>query len=207
MAKGLSIKVVGIERLKRKFGVLAENVIQEVDEKMGIAAADFEQRAVNDAPANYGVLRNSITKVRVKRMHYNVISAANYSAYIEFGTKGKIKIPSDLTAYAAQFKGSGGKEGGKGFYDEILEWVKKKGIAGTYSTGLLRYEKGSKKKGKRLGGKNDQQMEDEQAAFAIYLSIMRHGIEAQPFFFKQRAIVYPALMRDIKQAYKKALMK
>jgi hypothetical protein len=39
-----------------------------------------------------------------------VISAAEYSAYMEWGTKTLARVPAELSTYAAQFKG-GGKGG------------------------------------------------------------------------------------------------
>jgi phage gpG-like protein len=35
---------------------------------------------------------------------------ANYAAYVEFGTGTRVKVPSELSDFAAQFKGDGIKE-------------------------------------------------------------------------------------------------
>jgi hypothetical protein len=77
----------------------------------------------------------------------------SYAPYIEFGTGGKVSIPSGYGTFAGQFKG---KTGGK-FADllkALTEWVNKKGIG---------------------GGKN------KSVAYAIALSILRRGIRPQPF--------------------------
>jgi hypothetical protein len=198
-----SIQIKGLEGLKKKLKVIPEKVATEIDADMHVIANDFVNRAVNDAPVDRGELKLFITAKKEGLMNYEIVSGAPYSAYIEFGTKSRFKPIPGIDS--SKFRGTGGKEGGKGFYDSILEWVKRKGIAGNYSPGYLRYEKGSKKRGKRLGSTLDKQIEDEQAAYAIYLSIMRHGVHAHPFFFKQMPIAQSEAQKSFKQSVKRAL--
>jgi hypothetical protein len=106
---------------------------------------------------------------------------------MEFGTKGHYTPQPGIDA--SEFKATGEGKTGKGFYDSILEWVKRNGIAGTFSVKTRR----------RTGSKLDRQIEDEQTAFAIYLSIMRHGVKAHPFFFKQIPIQEPKIQADFQQ--------
>lgn len=201
------MKVVGIAKLQKKFGRLAEEVVKAVDVEMGIASNDYVNRAQDDANrfTDEGILKGQITRKKVAVMHHEVVSGAAHSAYLEFGTKRKRRVPADLTGVAQQSQGKGGKAGGKGFYDNILGWVKRKGIAAKFATtGSFNV-----KTRKRSDGtsKVERQIEEEQVAYAIYLSIMRNGISPQPFFFKHREPVYKEMMQKIRNEYRKALSK
>jgi HK97 gp10 family phage protein len=63
------------------------------------------------APVNFGKLRQGIGNEKHDSELKQVIFAREkYSAYMEFGTGGKVQIPSELKEVAAQFKGKGIKE-------------------------------------------------------------------------------------------------
>jgi hypothetical protein len=134
---------------------------------------EMARNAKADAPVDMGRLKNAISVKQNKPLDWSLVCQAAYAVYIEFGTKGRYQpIPG---VDPSEFKGAGGTEGGKGFYDSILEWVQRNHIVGTFNVATKRRE----------GSKLDKQIEDEQTAFAIYLSIIRHGIKPHPFFFKQ----------------------
>jgi hypothetical protein len=40
-------------------------------------------------------------------MSYEIVSGANYSAYVEFGTIDHVSVPAGIEDYAMQFKGKG----------------------------------------------------------------------------------------------------
>lgn len=174
MAKGISIEVRGFEQIKKKLGEIPKKVVEETDIIMTATANEVVNRAVEDAPVDMGVLKNAITQKKEGELKHVVSSGADWSAFIEFGTKSRAQIPSDLASFAAQFKGKG-RGGGQGFFQQILSWVKRKKITGTYSVKTRR----------RLGNKADRQKEDEQVAFLIYRSILKNGIHPHPYFFKQ----------------------
>lgn len=195
MASGTNIKVEGLEALIQKFKSIPKAVKQELDAELHSVANEYENKAVSMAPRDQSLLIQGI-KAHHEVLKHEIVSSAPYSAYLEFGTKSRAKIPPDLATYASQFRGKG-NGGGKGFYDSILEWVKRKGITGTYNVKTRRRE----------GSKIDKQIEDEQVAFAIYLSIMRHGIHAQPFFFPHLPWAQAEVQKRSKQAIEKALNK
>lgn len=126
MAKGFSIEVKGLKDLQKKIGRIPENVKQETDGLMALAANDYMNRAVGDAPVDQGILRNEISSYRDGEMNYVVVSGAEWSAFIEFGTKSRVQIPADLTTYAAQFKGGGISSGD--VKQRIFDWCKRVGI-------------------------------------------------------------------------------
>lgn len=91
--------------------------------------ADAQQRLTNNKTVNYGQLRLSIAKTDAT-MQLNrslIFSNAPYSAYVEFGTGTKVKVPIGFESLAAQFRGKGG-----GTFDQLLDnikdWCRRKGI-------------------------------------------------------------------------------
>jgi hypothetical protein len=98
MAKGALIEVKGLKELKKKFGSIPKNVSEEVDGLMALAANDYVNRAVGDAPVDQGILKNEITYYKEKELTYVVVSGAEWSAFIEFGTQSRVQVPSDLTS-------------------------------------------------------------------------------------------------------------
>lgn len=197
MPKGVTIQIKGLKELQARIGNIPLHVISKVDGEMQVAANDFVNRAVDDAPVDEGLLRNMITAKKNKVLDYEIVSGAGYSAYVEFGTKSRVQIPSDLTNLAAQFKGKNVESGDfYAFVLRILAWMKRNGIsAGTYSVKTRR----------RQGNKKQKFEEDLQLATGIVYSILKRGIKAQPFFFKQRDPVYSALQKALGPTVKKAL--
>jgi hypothetical protein len=92
-----------------------------------------------------------------------------YAPYLEFGTGGKVDTQG-YGEFANTFKGKT-----NGTFDEMIKalvlWVKRKGLVGTYSI----------KTQKRTGNRKVQSKENDAAAYAIALSILRKGIRPQPY--------------------------
>lgn len=113
-----------------------------------------------------------------------LVSAAAYSAYIEWGTKTKVSVPADLTDYAAQFKGRGTGDYYE-FLNSILDWVKRHNLAQITNSYT----------GKKSTKKNDLILVAQTIAFFI----MKYGIRPQPFFFPPRPIIEKRFISDIQQ--------
>ncbi len=191
--KGAKIQVYGLAAIKKKLGEIPRHVAEEVDGAMAVAANDFVNRAQDDAPLDQGELRNLITYSRESEMNYKVVSSAEWSAYVEWGTRTRVQIPSDLTGYASKFKGKGTGD----YYDflnNILDWVKRKGLSNVTNSYT----------GKKVGGKAAKENLIVLAE-AIAWSILKKGVHPHPFFFKQRAVVYKQLRADLKEVIKEAL--
>lgn len=188
------MEVEGLAELREKLQNLPKNLETQFDAEMSAAADDFVERAVNDAPRDEGQLIQGISKNKEGVMDYRVVSSAMYSAYVEWGTRRRVEVPSDLKEYAAQFKGTGDGSG-EGFFEHILDWVKRKNIrwesAAQYKTG--------KKKGQ------NKLLSHEQTAWFIYFHLLYVGMKPHPFFFKQRQPVMDALQQRLKPAIQKAM--
>jgi hypothetical protein len=95
-------------------------------------------------------LINSITAQQNSPFNWTVAVGATYGAFVEFGTKGKARVPAGFEDVAARFKGFKGN-GGK-LYDAIYQWVKRKGLTATYSVKTQRRSKFNQVRGKANAG-------------------------------------------------------
>ena len=113
-------------------------------------------------------------------MEWEIVSDAPYSAYMEFGTKGKFENVRGFEELASSAKGKGSGS----FHDlyiAILEWVKRKKIV---------------KANRKKGTKEDL---EKSAAWNIAMSIAKNGVEATHFFTRGIEGVKPAMMRNLKK--------
>lgn len=195
MAKGLFIEVRGLRELEKKLGKFAPNLINAVDAELQEAANEYANLAIDAAPVDQGLLRQGIGSKKSGKLSYETYSQAFYYAYIEWGTKSKVQVPADLQSYAAQFRGTGKPQ--HDFFEHILAWVHRVGITARYSV---------KTRQRLKGGKADKERE-YQAARAIYYSILKYGIKAQPFFFQHREKVYAELRKRLPVVVQKVMSK
>jgi hypothetical protein len=96
--------------LKDLEGDVADYVRAEVEDSM----LAIENHAANQVAVDTGALKNSIQSMPIKvsknQITGGVEVGAAYAPYVEFGTGTKVKVPSELSDFAAQYKGDGIKE-------------------------------------------------------------------------------------------------
>jgi len=89
---------------------VADYVRAEVEDSM----LAIESEAANKVAVDTGALKNSIQSMPIKisknQITGGVEVGAAYAPYVEFGTGTKVKVPSELSDFAAQYKGDGVKE-------------------------------------------------------------------------------------------------
>ena len=100
----INVKVEGaqdlIKKLK-KYGTDAENKVESITKNI---AEEIATDAADNAPANYGKLRQSINANKEYKMLYNVnVNAVPIGAYVEFGTGAKVDVPDEWKDLAWQF--------------------------------------------------------------------------------------------------------
>ena len=187
---GVFFNVSGIEELTNKLENLTNKIEEDLLNETNSSALLIQSNAKRYAPVNMGALRNSIQLTEESnkgKLVFTVGSKLSYAPYMEFGTGGKVTIPDGYSEFASQFRG---KTGGtfKELLLAIIDWVKKKGIVGTYSI----------KSGRRIGKKSIQQKQNESAAYAIAISILKKGIRPQPFLIPAYEQEIPKLKEKIK---------
>ena len=194
MADRIYLKINGIDAILEKLSSMSVKIQEDVVNELNASALKIQSDAKRDVPINMGTLRNSIQLTERREntaLIYEVGSKLNYAPYMEFGTGGKVTIPSGYNDFANQFKGSQGGKGGtfKDLLLALIDWVNKKGIAGTYSTKTQR----------RTGGKSLQSTQNKSLAYAIAISILRKGLRPQPYLIPAFETEKPKLIKKIKE--------
>jgi hypothetical protein len=182
------VKVTGLAGLKAEFATLSSDLPKIVSSELQTMAQEWVLLAKKDSPADQATLRGGISFSQRDKLVYDIFSNAFYSPFMEFGTKGKYQPIPGTEKIAAEFKGYKGGD----FMEllrNIVRWVKRKGITGTYSV----------KTRKRRGSKINQIAEDYSAAWPIAMSILKNGVNPHPFFFKQMHIVWPQMVRNVER--------
>ena len=167
----IGVNLTGIESLQNALKKLDEKLVKEVSNEINASSLKIQSDAKRLAPVNMGYLRNSIVlDGQIGSLTYNVEARMPYAPYVEFGTGGKVSIPTGYEDYASIFKGKGdGKF--KDFILELTKWVERKGI-------------GSGKKSKSI-------------AYAIALNILRKGLRPQPFLIPSFETEKPKLIKRL----------
>jgi len=176
------IEVTNLKELQGKMQKMSEDAQRKLKDEMNRFADNTVTEAKRLAPVDEGLLRNSISANKVtaisKNMVVEVIVAADYAAYVEFGTRKfaaayVATLPPEWQEFAAKYKGKGG-----GTFEEFVmrlaRWVKRKGIGATYDIKTRRRDR---------VGKQSAKTTMEADAYAIALHIMRNGIKPHPFLY------------------------
>jgi HK97 gp10 family phage protein len=186
MAFGIDLS--GIPRLEKKLADLNSKIANDIAKEMSASTLKIERDAKRNAPVNLGTLRQSIHATSKDKLTHYVEVGVSYGAYVEFGTGGKVSIPSGYQDYAATFKGNKG-----GSLNDMIQaltlWVKRKGLAGTYSV----------KSGRRLGGRSTQTSQDEKLARFLAIKILKNGIRPQPYLIPAYESEKPKLIERLKK--------
>ena len=167
----LNIEIKG--DFEGKMNNLEEKVKAIVDDELNAFGLTTVADAKKMAPVDEGFLRNSITFEKMG-LTVEIVVAANYAAYLEFGTRAfaaayVATLPAEWQAFAAQFKGGGGSF--EDFFMNIVEWVRRKGIA-------------------------------PEAAYPIAKKIARFGIAAKPFLYPAIEVNKKILIDNLKAVLK-----
>lgn len=111
MNVNIKINPSDLSKLNKKLDKLRAFESQKVSNELGKTGMEIVRLAKREVPAPTGTLRNTISAQRSGKS-VNVIAAAHYAPYVEFGTGGRVNL-DDMqqlgipASYAAQFKGKG----------------------------------------------------------------------------------------------------
>lgn len=182
------VKLDGFGEFKKKLNEIPKNVQVK---SLGIVTKltkQWQEQAIKSAPVDQKTIRGGIT-ARVETtgnlITGEVTSNAYHSRFMEFGTKGKKFVPSDLVSYESslEYKKAGNYAE---FIRSIYDWVKRKGLGATYNVSTKR--------------KNRQTADEySKIAEAVAWSIMRKGVNPHPFFFIHKAGIESELKSRLKE--------
>jgi hypothetical protein len=189
MSKLFTLNVQGISQFQKKLKDLPVKAQKEVAGEIEDSVRKINAKQLKLVPIDEGGLKQGVGYKKAKPLEYELFSSKLYSPFREFGTKSRKQIPAELQDYAKQFNLKGPNIGFDAFFQIILDWVHRKGIAGRFST----------KTKKRVGNKNQQLSEDFDVAWPIALSILKKGTRPQPFFFQPFFEERKALVERVKK--------
>jgi HK97 gp10 family phage protein len=111
MDVNIKINASDLSKLNKKLDKLRAFESQKVSNELGKTGLEIVRLAKRAAPVDKGTLKQSISAQRSGKT-LNVIAAAHYAPYVEFGTGGRVDLDDMLrlgipASYAAQFKGKG----------------------------------------------------------------------------------------------------
>lgn len=202
----MPITLQGYDRLFKRVQQLPVKVQTAVATQIKKGAFDMNAQAVRNIKANDSIgvsgggggLLGSQSVLPLQDgafVGFEVINTAPYAAFVEFGTGSRVKVPAEWRDYAAQFKGL--KLGGNidDFLLSIIEWVRAKGLSGTYSAKTRR----------RTGGRIAQAEQDLDVAYPIFLSILRNGARPHPFLYPAYVQVAPRIIKSVQLEVRNAM--
>ena len=111
MNVNIKINQNDLMKLSKKLDKMRAFESKTVSNELGKTGLEIVRLAKRAAPVDKGALKQSISTQRSGKS-VNVVAAANYAPYVEFGTGGRVNL-TDMTelgipaSYAAQFKGKG----------------------------------------------------------------------------------------------------
>jgi hypothetical protein len=168
-----AVTISGVSEVLRDFDRFEAKTKALIQAELKSSAQVIIRNAKGNAAKDMGALASGINYKEINPTLFELFSQLEYSAFVEFGTKRRRKIPPDVQRLGIQIsyqKQSGTAEEALLF---ITAWVKRKGIRFD-SASIIKT--GSKK------GVN-KKLSSEETAWIIFHNIMRNGIKPQPFFF------------------------
>lgn len=122
-----NITITGLGELRARLANAGQNITKVVSAELQDGANGISAEAKQRAPGDQGILRNLITTAKIDPLNWEVVSGADYSAFVEFGTGQYVSIPDGLQEYAAQFQGNG-QSSTLSAKEAIFAWCERHGI-------------------------------------------------------------------------------
>lgn len=150
----IGISAAEMKRFQAQLKKFNEKKTKQLQDLTQLSGVKITSAAKSKAPRYQSRLINSIRPIASKnRLSVRVNSNVEYAPFVEFGTKSKAQIPAELAEYASQFKGGTSK---------VFNWD-------DYYSDISKW---CKKKGI-----------PKEGWYPVAISILRDGIEAQPFLY------------------------
>lgn len=194
----IKVEIKGMNELLKKLDSTRQGLPEVVRKELDAAGYKIVSKAKELAPTDMGYLKNAIshnTLTKASSVEMRVSVNAFYASYVEFGTgkyaaKYVASLPADWQTYAATFKGKVGSGGGiDKMLENLVDWVKRKGIIGLTSSG-----------NRRRGAKADA--EAYKVAYAIMIRILKDGIHPHPYLYPAYNMNKEAIEKGITAAIK-----
>lgn len=187
------ITIKGLNELLKKIDrfdvALNKEVDRAIEEGANIMNSEAQRNIHENGLVNEGALLAGQQVVKGEGRGYSVTNTVYYSAFQEFGTGARVRVPNGWEQVAAEFKGKS-----NGNFDDFLEsisnWVRLKGIDPGVRTG------------ERMGSSRTGYT---NVVYAIALSIWKNGLRPRPFLVPAFNKVSPMILQDVQDVINDAL--
>lgn len=119
-------KAEGLEKIIRNYEKFGKDIRKQVEYIVSADALEGRNEAVKLAPTAFGKLRQSIAVEKVSPLEQSVVANIDYAPFVEFGTGGKVSVPSEWQSVANEFKGQ--KFSFADMLERLQNWCRLKGI-------------------------------------------------------------------------------
>lgn len=182
------MKVQGLDKMQRLFTRLPKQVQTELNGELQTTSNEIRDAAKRDAPKDVARLQNAISSKRVGLLHFETVAQTTYAAYMEFGTKTKVRVPRGLESIAIQFKGPAPGQGNP--IQALAGWISRTGR--NYAP-------------KKSKHRNVRPQSLISSAWALFKYLMKVGVNPQPFFFNKVEPAEKRLTTRLKNVIKRIL--
>jgi phage protein, HK97 gp10 family len=187
------IDVTGIRDFAQKLKAASQEIVEKVDKVLDANAIAIATKAKELCPVNLGGLHNAIEPDLKEPLRKHITVNAFYAAYVEFGTghyaaQYVSSLPANWQQFAAQFRGRS-KGSLEEFFQNMIKWVRSKGIHGVTAGGR-----------RRTGKKAEEDIYN--IAYVLVIRILRHGIKQHPFLYPAYESRRAQIISDVEAALK-----
>lgn len=99
----MKARLVGARKGNKNLQKLGASIVEKAMQTLDVNGKLIESEAKRRAPVNFGQLRASGISKR-ERKKVLIAFTAKYAPFVEFGTRSKVQIPSELKEYAKKFQ-------------------------------------------------------------------------------------------------------
>jgi len=171
----INFKLVGVQKALNQLRDVENELTEEIDIALEAGVIKIEKDAIMRAPIYLSGIHQSIQHAKVGYLLWEVAANAYHAPYIEFGTRGKTVVPTELKDIARRIQKRKKRGKFRGMVNAIHEWGLKKGYI----------EKGK---------------DSKNHAYLIARKIMKEGIRPQPFLYPAFLSNARQIVKDIKRA-------
>lgn len=113
----VKVNLIGFDSLAKRIEKAPVKLKKEIGQEIQLAGERLAELAVKSLSSGVltkptGQLAGSIRPQRTGELSTSVTVHKHYAPYVEWGTITKVRVPSELSAYAMQFKGRGLRKNG-----------------------------------------------------------------------------------------------
>lgn len=127
-----SVHLVRLNELLSSIDATSTALLTEVSFEMEATAVNIVRIAKQKTSKELGVLARGISYKKISSFNFAIISAAQYSAFAEFGTSGisgtSVVVPPGFEDVAAEFRNIKIDTGGLTLAKSIEQWGERKGM-------------------------------------------------------------------------------